>query len=187
VALSYYHRNAGPVSSMVFLNGAFKHTGGRRDLDTPYERNLEAICRAVDRQPAAAARLRRLFDSGGFGEVPAGAAGANGAVAGVPPASLAAAVRRPFLSDSSLIAYARQHLDFWEHDPTGNAANVTVPALFIAAEHDEIVSPAAIRDAAQRFPAACYQEIAGASHYALFEQADLVAMLIGDFVCHAGA
>lgn len=181
VALSYYHRGAGSVSSMVFLNAAFKHTGDRPDLSTPYERDLEAICRTVDQRPDAAARVRQVFGLSGFGQAVAGADGA------MPPASLIASVRRPFISDSSLVAYARQHLDFWERDSTGNAADVTIPILFIAAEHDEVVSRAAVRDAARRFPTARYEEIAGASHYALFEEADLVATMIENFVRQAVA
>lgn len=172
LALRHYHRDPQSVRSMLFLNPAFKHPGRPAELDTPYERSLEALCRAVDRRPEAAGRLKDMFQPGAFGGAQAG-----GGMA------LDTAVRKPFASGPALIAYARQHLDFWALDATVDTA-VDVPILAVAAEHDEIVSPHGVQVAARRFPTARYTEIAGAGHHALFEHADRVAGLIEGFVLH---
>jgi pimeloyl-ACP methyl ester carboxylesterase len=183
MALRYHHRRPDSVRSMVFLNPAFKHPSRLAELDTPYERNLEVLCRAVDRRPETAERLRNLLWSDAFG-APADARDRNagGAPARAPSDTV---VRRPFRSGSALVSYARQHLDFWAHDPTPDASAVRVPVLFVAAEQDDIVSPRSVWLAAEIFPIAHYTEIAGATHHALSENADLVAGLIEGFVLHA--
>lgn len=168
VALACYLRRPGSVLSMVFLNAAFKHATRPPELDTPYERNLELVCRAVDQRPETAARLTKIFEPGVFGGSRSG--------------GLEDAVRKRFVTDAALVTYAREHLDFWARDATADAANVRIPMLFVSAEHDEIVSPASVRVAAERFPTARYTEVAGGTHYALYEDADRVARLIEDFV-----
>jgi pimeloyl-ACP methyl ester carboxylesterase len=163
VALAHHRRDPGSARMMVFLNGAFKHPARDVSIDTQYERDLEALCRAVDRRPGNASRLLPMLASGS----------GTGA-----PGDLAAAVARPFRTEGSLIAYARQHLRFWEYDPLPHAAHVRVPILFVTAEHDVIVSPQGVRDAARHFPTARVVEVPAATHYALYESADAVAGLI---------
>ena len=172
LALWHCLANATGVRSMVFLNGAFKHPAREPELDTSYERDLESICRAVDRRPEAAARLMRILgadnDAGGRGSLP--------------PEALAASARRPFASATAFLVYARQHLDFWSSDPLPAAAGLTVPMLFVGGELDVIVCSEGVRRAAAGLPAARYTEIPGATHYALFERADDVGTVIERFV-----
>lgn len=155
VALAHYRRRPEAVLSMVFLSPSFKHASRPEAFDTPYERDLEVLCRAVDRRPETAPRLRQLVGTGAW---------------------------KPFSTDAGLVAYAREHLDFWRRDPFEGAGDVRVPTLFVGAERDEIVSPAGVQLAAERFPGARYVELAGATHFALNERPDVVAELVEDFV-----
>jgi pimeloyl-ACP methyl ester carboxylesterase len=163
IALTHHRRAPGSAHAMVFLNGAFKHPGRDASLDTPYERDLEAVCRAIDRRPGNAARLLPILASGS----------GTGA-----PGELGEAVARPFRTEGALVAYARQHLRFWEDDPLPYAAEVGIPVLFVTAEHDVIVSPQGVRHAARHFPTARFVELAEATHYALYERPETVAGLI---------
>ena len=169
---------------MVFLSGAFKHPGRSPDLDTTYERNLESVCRAVDRRPQAAARLMRILGSDDGGEAVAAADGGrpDAAAPATAPAPLAAAVRKPFVDETSFIIYARQHLDFWSCDPLPGAAGLDIPMLFVGCEHDAIISATGVRLATAGLPTASYAEIPSATHYAMFEQPTAVAALIKQFV-----
>lgn len=168
------------VRSMVFLNGAFKHPGRSPDLDTTYERNLESVCRAVDRRPLAAARLMHMLGSDDGRSIAGGDGGVGDAPAPV-PAALMAAVRKPFANEMTFINYARQHLDFWCCDPLPAAAGLDIPMLFVGCENDAIVSAAGVRLAAAGVPAASYAEIAGGTHHALFERSAAVGDLIESF------
>ena len=88
----------------------------------------------------------------------------------------------PDIEAHPLLAYAREHLDFWRRDPFEGGADLRVPTLFMGAEHDEIVSPVGVRLAADGFLGAHYVELPGATHFALTEWPDRVAELIEDFV-----
>ncbi|MQA96262.1 MAG: hypothetical protein GEV11_17045 [Streptosporangiales bacterium] len=164
VALAHYLHDPGSITSMTFLSPAFKHPGRDPALDTPYERNLEALCRAVDRRHEDAARLLPLLDG-------------DGAAAGAPP-ELAEAVGLPFSSAPALVAYARQHLAFWAYDPLPQAAQVQVPIVFAAATKDTVIAPEGVRHAAACFPTARYVELP-ATHYAPHDDPEAVARLIG--------
>jgi pimeloyl-ACP methyl ester carboxylesterase len=155
LALRYLREHGNGVRSMVFLNPAFKHPDREVDADTAYERNLEALCRGVDRRPETADVLKNMFQPKG-------------------PSDL----RKPFTSGPALVAYARQHLDFWSRQ--ADTPPVDVPILVVAAADDEVVSAAGAR-----LPGARYTEIAGAGHHALFEHPDRVAGLVEGFVLAA--
>jgi pimeloyl-ACP methyl ester carboxylesterase len=162
-ALSYACRHPDRVRSIVALNPSFKHPGRPAELDTPYERNLEVLCRAVSAHPQSAERLRQWFQPDAH------------------PGAPDTGVRTTFGSAPALVAYARQHLEFWAQPPTPAA----VPTLFVSGARDEIINPAAIHHAAKDFPLAVHAELAEAGHDALDRQADRVAGLIDGFTLAA--
>ncbi|KJK59199.1 hypothetical protein UK12_05830 [Saccharothrix sp. ST-888] len=184
VATAFQRREPAAVASLVFLNPSFRLDGPGQEQDTPYESNLDAVCRGVIRNPARAGRLLQLFG-------PSAAEGTDGppgpweALTAVSPA-LRESVRRPFLDRDSLIRYAGQLLDFWAYDSAPDAAGVDVPVLFVTAEHDEVASPERARAALVHYPHARHVELLGATHYCLHDRADLVARLIGGFVREPG-
>ncbi|MFB7664930.1 alpha/beta fold hydrolase [Kitasatospora sp. NPDC056138] len=184
VATAFQRHGPAAVASLVLLNPSFRLDGPGREQDTPYESNLDAVCRAVVRAPARAGRLLRLFG-------PSAVEGTDGppepweALTAVSPA-LRESVRRPFLDRDSLVRYAGQLLDFWAYDSAPDAAGVDVPVLFVTAEHDEVASPGRARAELAHYPYARHVELLGATHYCLHDRADLVARLIGGFVRDPG-
>lgn len=165
------------VLSLTMLAADFRYDGRDPELDGRYERNLAAVCRALLDRPALADRLVTLFTT--TDDQP-GQSSAD-AVLARPDPELAREIRRPFASGTALLAYARQLVEFWAHDelrPTGE-----IPTLFLIGDRDEIVAPAAERAAAANFPGALHGEFALGSHYLMYEQPQLVADVIADFLC----
>ena len=185
LAARYCRTHPGTVASMVFLSGSFKHPSRPPELDTPYERNLEAMLTAIVRQPSLAERLRIVLAQTAFGDECFDRMGSDEfalrALTGV-PAGLERDVRRPFRDAATLIAYARQHLEFWSHDETAMASEIGVPTLGLAGEHDRIVSPAGFRAALARFPTSRFETIGGATHYCFHERPDAVAAWIEEWI-----
>jgi pimeloyl-ACP methyl ester carboxylesterase len=177
VAVELVRRRPAAVSAMVFLNGSFKQLGVVDGLDTRYEHNVESMLRAVERHPRMAKRLMEVFGSGLSEAEP----GPDGVLAMADPA-LEAERRRPFRTDAALLSYARQMLAFWAHDTMADAPRVRTPVLFVGCENDEVASTARLRGAARHFPTARYAEIAGATHYCLYDRPDLLGGLIEAFL-----
>lgn len=169
VALAVAERRPAAVDAMVFLNGSFKRLGQRTELDTPYERDLEAIARFIDRDNTLAERVAGLLADG------LGGAGMNA----MPP-EVRDAIRWPFRSAATLVRYVRQLMDFWSRDLPPCSGDI--PVLCVGAEHDAVVSPIRFREASRAMPGTRYVEIAGATHHCLYERADLVADIIEQFL-----
>lgn len=183
LAARYCRTHPGTVESMVFVSGSFKHLNRAAELDSTYERNLQAILEAVVRQPSLAERLRVAFSSS-FNVDTNNRSNGDSTLGGLTKLApeLLYEMRRPFRDAQTLALYARQHLEFWSHDETTTGAEVSVPILGIAGEHDEIISPAGFRAALSQFPLARYIEIPGAAHHCFFERPDIVADLIEEFL-----
>ncbi len=188
LAARYCRTHPGAVASLVVLSGSFKHPGRAPELDTAYERNLEAMLQAIARQPALADRLRIVLARTASGDADLdrmdGDALALRALTGV-PAGLERDVRHPFRDAAALAVYARQHLELWAHDETAMAAAIRVPTLGLSGEHDRVVSPAGARAAVARFPASRFELIAGTTHYCFHERPDAVAARIEEWVATA--
>ncbi|MEU7423494.1 alpha/beta fold hydrolase [Streptomyces sp. NPDC040750] len=181
IATAFQRRRPDAVASLVFLNATFRQNGRWDGMDTKYEADLAAVCRALDRGPHKAARMLGLLAPGA-----AGGKGNPGSldagVLGVLSRALTDEVRRPFRDAEVLVRYARQLVDLWRLDSAAQAPRVTVPALFVCSEFDGISSPARAREAARCFPHARYAELAVAGHYAPHDRPALVAELITEFV-----
>jgi pimeloyl-ACP methyl ester carboxylesterase len=190
-ALEFHRRRPAAVRSMVFLHGSLRHTGDAagRNPDTPYERNLEELCRSVAGRPALAARLRSLF-TGRPADVAEDLDEHRYAdeVLALPARALDEELLRPFSADAVLVAYARQLLDYWSYDALAHAADVRVPVLCVSAEFDRIASPERLALATDRFPDARHERLAGATHYSMYDRPREVARLLeGFFATVAGA
>ncbi|TQS26501.1 alpha/beta fold hydrolase [Microbispora sp. KK1-11] len=180
-AVRFAVRRPDVVASMVFLNGSFRVEGGHDDLDTPYERNLDYLCRTLARRPDQAGRLLRLFG----GEEPP--ASRPDEVLALTNGALREEVRAPFLSARTLVPYALQMLAFWGDDVSAEAGQVRVPVLAVGAEHDRVVSTPRLRAAAARFPSGRFVELRGATHQCLYDRAAVLAELIEEFVADPAA
>lgn len=174
-AVEFAARHPGTVASMVFVNGSFKVDGTDDGLDTPYEGNLEFLCRTLVEQPGHARRMATMF--GGAAEpVPADATAAT--VLAAPHGALRAAIGAPFRDEAAITAYAAELTAFWAHDHSPVLAAARVPVLSVSAEYDEVVSGARIRAA---LPHARHVELRGATHQSVYDRADELAALIDDF------
>ncbi|MGQ4401892.1 alpha/beta fold hydrolase [Streptomyces hayashii] len=181
IATAFQQHSPRAVASLVFLNATFRQNGRWDGMDTKYESDLAAVCRALDRRPHKAGRMLDLLAPGAAGG--RGSPGAPDAgVLGVLSRALADEVRRPFRDAEVLVRYARQLVDLWRLDSAAQAPRVAVPALFVCSEFDGISSPARAREAARCFPHARYAELAVAGHYAPHDRPALVAELITEFV-----
>jgi pimeloyl-ACP methyl ester carboxylesterase len=188
VAVELHRRRPGTVRSMVFLNGSFKQLGHGEELDTPYERNLEFLCRTLEQDPRLAGRLLGIFNADQPADSPEDADPETIGTEALRRVStlLRTEVRRPFTDPATLARYAAQLLDMWSRDPLTDAAQVRIPVLLVGAEYDEIVSPERIAAAAKTFPNACFATISGATHYALHDRAEEIGAMINDFFHDAG-
>ncbi|HEY4457794.1 MAG TPA: hypothetical protein VGN81_25995 [Pseudonocardiaceae bacterium] len=133
---------------------------------------------AVDVQPGSA------VDDARHGPAAAAQLGpaAVDAILATPDPELAQEIRAPFASGAALLAYARQLVEFWSYDELPTADAIRCPTLFLIGDHDEIVAPAAERAAAAAFPQALHAEFALGSHYLMYEQPELIADVIADFL-----
>jgi pimeloyl-ACP methyl ester carboxylesterase len=187
VALELCRRRPTAVESMVFLNPSLKGPGLSNELDTAYERTLQQLCALVSRRPDMAAFVRdALRDSIGRR---AEADEANFPVAAVAAmnADLLECVLDPFRTEASTVSYCRQLLDFWSHDAAASAAGTAIPVLLVAAEFDDVASPAMAKAARDLTRATDYAEIRGATHYCLYDRPEMVADLIEGFFRRAVA
>ncbi len=57
-----------------------------------------------------------------------------------------------------------------------------VPTLVASAEHDQLFSPAVLREVADQIPGARFHEFAGSGHSPYFEQPDAFNRVVGDFI-----
>ena len=95
-------------------------------------------------------------------------------------------VLRPFRDANSTLRFARQMIDFWHHDVDDIADQVDVPILIFASEYDRIAAPEASEWAHELFPRARLIHAPGATHYFLYDRADVVARMIEWFVSGDG-
>jgi pimeloyl-ACP methyl ester carboxylesterase len=186
VAIDFYLRRPSAVLSMAFLNSTFKCDGSPEEMNTPYEQNLESLCRMLVRKPGMAASVMNTFQSSANTSEISELEGADSEqisvnVLSLMNADLKSYVLAPFKSEETTLNYAHQLIDFWAHDSLSRAADIQVPVLIMAAEFDQVVSPAASHIAAGLFPNARYAYVGGATHYCLYDRPDFVAGLLKSF------
>ncbi len=173
--LDYYSIYPEHVASMTFLGATFKNVPGQAQLDTDYERGLEPLLKMVHDRPQLAGRLKEALR----GVLLAGKPDEPG----FPCPDLKEAVMGPFATDEGVVDYARQILEFWDHDVSVLFENVRVPVLFVTGEYDRIASPRMAQAAAQLIPRARYIEVKGGSHYLQYEKSSLTASIVDQFLC----
>lgn len=190
VAINFYLRRPSAIRSMVFLNATFKCQGSPEELDSPYEHNLESLCRMLARKPSLAASVMKNFSSLET-EEPDGLEGNDGEQASVNALSqtnleLKPYIVAPFRTEETTRNYAHQLIDFWSCDIRPSAGAVKAPVLLIGAEYDRVATPAASQDACEFLPNARYLCLKKATHYCLYERPEFVARLLITFFENPG-
>jgi pimeloyl-ACP methyl ester carboxylesterase len=171
---------------MAFLNGTFKCNGSPEELDSPYEQNLESLCRMLVRKPAMAASVRKTFQQREEESETELLEGSDTeqmslSVLSLITSDLKSYVLAPFRTEETTVNYAHQLMDFWSHDARSKAAEVQIPVLLMGTEHDQVATPASSQMAAELFPKARHVHVGGATHYCLYDRPDFVAGLLKRF------
>jgi pimeloyl-ACP methyl ester carboxylesterase len=188
VAIDFYLRHPDLVQSMAFLNGTFKCVGSPEELDSPYEHNLESLCRLLVRKPAMAdSVMKTLMARVEQGEVEllegADAEQMSVSVLSRANPSLGSYLLAPFKTNATTVNYAHQLVDFWAQDARPKASAVRVPVLLVATEYDQVATPQASEQAAALFPNSQCVLVRGATHYCLYDRPQFVANLLRNFFC----
>ncbi|WP_164933905.1 alpha/beta fold hydrolase [Bradyrhizobium guangzhouense] len=188
IAAEFALRHPGRVLSMTFLNMQVKCLESSPNFDTPFETEFEAIFSELEQRPSTASYIAASLTSG------ATEAGLDlmtetdesEAVLGAMNRDLRMPVLRPFRDASTTIRFARQMIDFWHYDVNEVAGQIDVPILFFASEYDRVAAPKASEWASGLFPRARLLQAPGATHYFLYDRADVVARMIEWFVSGDG-
>ena len=189
VAVEFHLRRPSVVRSMVLLNNTLKCDGGPEELDSPYERNMETLCRMLVRKPAMATSVMNTLNS--RNEESETEMLENGGeqlsidVLSLMNAALKPYVLAPFHTQETTVNYAHQLVDFWKYDVREKLAQVTVPVLLMSGEYDQVATPAASFEAAALFPHARHEHVKGATHYCLYDRPEFVADMLKEFFGNA--
>lgn len=194
LALEYYQRYPDRISSMVFVAASFKGLQQYKALETEYERNLEPLLEAIEKYPETAnlvleylkgtllAQERQVRSTDELTamsdhDLQQGLSAVN--------VSLQELVLHPFHA-ASVVGYAKQMRDFWNHDFVAALNKVKVPVLFIGGDCDRIASQDIAKVVAGMMPEAKYLEIKGGTHYLHYDRWDLLAEIIRQVVNSGG-
>jgi pimeloyl-ACP methyl ester carboxylesterase len=191
IAIDFYLRRPAAVRSMVFLNGTFKCDGSPEELNSPYEQNVESLLRMLVKKPAMATTVKKTFQTPAETNEEESLQGVDGEEASVSVLSLMnthlkASVLAPFRTEQTTLNYAHQLIDFWSRDVRPRASEVNVPVLLIAAEYDQVATPAGSKAACDLFPNARYLYVRGATHYCLYDRPEFLAGVLKDFFADPG-
>lgn len=186
IAVEFAARHPDRVRSLIFLNTTMKCVGSPPALDTPYERNFESLCRVLEQRPLMAGSIvDSLMASGGDTDTnlrDERDADASATVLATINRDLQKSVLRPFRDPGSGLRYVRQLIDFWSHDVRNVAARIDIPVLLFASEYDRVATPEASEWASRMFPRARLLRAQGATHYFLYDRADVVARMVEWFI-----
>jgi len=184
LAIEYCNKFPASVERMVFVTGAFKGTPGSEDLATTYERNMEPLCQMVDDDPSCVPALIDTLRAIMVGKSGSTEGEVNRRVTenlSLINRSLQSLVIEPFLTENSVISYARQLLDFWKHDVSDKLASIKAPTLVVAGEHDNIASSEISRLISSKIPGSAYVEIRSGTHYPHYDNHELLCGMIDNF------
>jgi len=190
IAAEFALRHPGRVLSMTFLNMQVKCLGSSLDCDTPFETEFQAIFSELEQRPSTASYIAASLTSGASDAdldlMTETDADESEAVLGAMTRDLRKPVLRPFHDANSITRFARQMIDFWRYDVSKVAGQVDVPILLFASEYDRVAAPKASEWACGLFPRARLLQAPGATHYFLYDRADVVARMIEWFACGDG-
>jgi pimeloyl-ACP methyl ester carboxylesterase len=191
VAIDFYLRRPAAVRSMVFLNSTFKCDGSPEELNSPYEQNVESLLRMLVKKPAMATMVKKTFqEPAETNEIEllecVDGEEASVSVLSLMNAHLRANVLAPFKTEQTTLNYAHQLIDFWSRDVRPQASEVPVPVLLIAAEYDQVATPAGSKAACDLFPNARYLYVRGATHYCLYDRPEFLGGVLKDFFAAPG-
>lgn len=185
LAMEVYRHAPDKVRTLTFITPSFKNFPGMSHMDTPYEKNMEPVCRRSLDNPAVATTARRALSAVLSGKKSAAAEEMGTRVETILELmneSLRTLVVAPFVNDASLLSYAKQLLNFWDYDISALLPDIQIPVLLVTGEKDEIASPVLARHVISGIPNARCAQLTGGNHYLLYEKAATVFELLHGFI-----
>ncbi|WP_164018995.1 hydrolase [Pyxidicoccus trucidator] len=177
--------NRRPIASaMVLVTGAYAPMKGLEHLETTFQRTLRQMCQLVNQRKEQAALVKTAMVSMVTRDPPTTSGSLQASpvdVLALPSRELRAAVAEPFAQVQSICNYSFQVVDYASHDVSPMLKGVTTPTLLLGGELDQVVSSEVSRVVSERFPAAHFAELRGATHYCLYENAELLIELVERF------
>lgn len=182
-AIDFYLRQPNPILDMVFLSCGFG-IADHPELETPYNRNIETLCRAVIANPAISSSVQRSLSVPLASEASPSDADAKAWAAQVlslPNVHLRNWVLAPFRTETSTFKYAQQIVDLASYRTLDHSARVQVPILLISCEYDQVAAPEKSAVVSRMFPSSRHVELPGATHYSFYDRPEQVAGLMESF------
>lgn len=190
IALEVAARAPERVGKLICLTPSFKGVAGE-DMDTNYEKNMEPICRAVDRNPGLT-KLVQEFMGNFFAGVDAEAETKDDAlnanvtnVMGLVNRNIRPLLVAPFVAEASILNYSRQLLQFWAHDISPLYGRVEQPIMLLSGERDNIADPRLAHKVLGRFKNFVGFQIIGGSHYIHKDNSHSVKRMVDAFMEHS--
>ena len=187
IALELASRAPGRVGRLICLTPSFKGTAGE-SMDTNYEKSMEPICRAVDRNPAQARLVQEFMGSFFAGadtsdDKRGGGLGQNVRnVLGMVNRNVRPLLVAPFVAESSIVHYSRQLLQFWAHDISALYDLVDAPIMVLSGERDDIADPRLAQKVVGKFANSVGFQVIGGSHYIHKEHSRSVKRMLDAFL-----
>jgi pimeloyl-ACP methyl ester carboxylesterase len=182
-AIEFYLRQPNPILDMVFLSCGFG-IADHPELETPYNRNIEALCRAMIANPAITSSIQRSLSVPLANEASQGDEDAKAwavQVLSLPNVHLRNFVLAPFRTETSTFKYAQQIVDLASYRTLDHSARVQVPILLISCEYDQVAAAAKSAVVSRMFPSSRHVELPGTTHYSFYDRPEQVAGMIESF------
>ena len=182
-AIEFYLRRPNSILDMVFLSCGFG-IADHPELETPYNRNIEILCRAMIANPAITSSVQRSLSVPLASEASQGDDDAKAHAVQVLSQTnirLRNSVLAPFRTETSTFKYAQQIVDLASYRTLDHSARVQVPIFFISCEYDQVAAVAKSAVASRMFPSSRHVELPGATHYSFYDRPEQVAGMIGSF------
>ncbi len=177
------------VDSVMMLTPSFPGVTGFDNQDSAFEKNLLTMCSLVNKMPRAAKsmvpsmaamRAKQEGNLDRFDEAISKAKTEN--VFSLANESFSKLLYEPFTDETLLVNYARQLMNFRQHDVAELVNTIKQPALLLTGSADTTTS-------SQRAIALCKSlknitgfEIQGGNHYLHTEQPALTAKIVAGFI-----
>jgi pimeloyl-ACP methyl ester carboxylesterase len=187
IALEIASRVPERVARLICLTPSFKGVAGE-NMDTNYEKNMEPICVAVDRNPDQAKLVQQFMGSFFAGADTSSDGRGDGLgknvtnVLGMVNRNVRPLLVAPFVAESSILNYARQLLQFWAHDISPLYDRVDAPIMVLSGERDDIAAPQLAHKVLSRFKNSVGFQVIGGSHYIHKDHSHSVKRMLDAFV-----
>lgn len=168
------------IASLALFAPSFAGIEGTAGADSAFEASLHTMCTLVERMPQSADSMARsmlaLMKKNDSAHDPLASPFERADQATLHW------LHAPYASAAHMLAYSRQLLQFRAHQPTLDAARLTLPVMLVTGQRDGATCSLRARDICRRVCAPVEFELQHAGHYFIHQNSALVAQLLQAFV-----